>query len=141
RNIETSDTTNNGHGSAIVDGTYIAPNGKKYIITYDSTRKQFTSANFITPKFFPTLDILKYTINIANPAGSSYVDGKTIKARWGRVPLDGTRQSSPYTAPNHKVFYFFKTMKGQYSSYTFTTEKYFSDLASLKEHIYIRNLK
>lgn len=61
------ENTDNVHGAAIVDGIYTAPNGKAYSITYDDVRNQFTSPNFTTPKYFPTLDILKYTIDIANP--------------------------------------------------------------------------
>ncbi|MEI6672117.1 MAG: hypothetical protein WCL02_01855 [bacterium] len=53
--------------------------------------------------------------------------------------MDGTRQTSPYTAPNHKVFYFFKTMEGQFSSYTFTSEKYFDSLEAVKEYIHNSN--
>jgi hypothetical protein len=58
-----------GIGSApwIVNGVYTAPNGKRYTITYDSAKRQFTSTNFITPKYFPTLDTLKYLIDISNP--------------------------------------------------------------------------
>ena len=130
-----------GLGSApwIVNGVYTAPNGKRYTITYDSAKRQFTSTNFITPKYFPTLDVLKYTIDINNRAGSQYSNAKTIQARWGRISIDGTRQTSPYTAPNRKVYYFFKTIDGQYSSYTFTTEKYFNSLEEAKEYVYNSN--
>ncbi len=125
--------------SRINNGIYTAPNGKKYPITYNSTKKQFTSSSFLTPKYFPTLDVLKYTIDIANPAWSKYSAAKTIKARRGKLVLDGTWQTSPYTAPNHKVFYFFKTIEGKYSSYTFTVEKYFDSLEEVKEYIYNNN--
>jgi len=134
-----SDNTDISNTSRIVNGIYTAPNGKKYTITYDSVKKQFTSRNFITPKYYPTLDVLKYDIDRNNPVWSQYANAKTIKARWGKISIDGTRQTSPYTAPNHKVFYFFKTTAGQYSSYTFTTEKYFDDLEAVKEHIYNNN--
>ncbi len=123
----------------IINGIYTAPNGKKYTIMYDSTRNQFTSSNFLTPKYFPTLDVLKYTIDINNPVGSSYSSAKTIKARWWVVPMDGQRQTSPYTAPNHKVFYFFKTLDGQYSSYTFTSVRYFDSLEATKGFIHDSN--
>ncbi|HBB04562.1 TPA: hypothetical protein DCZ39_06855 [Patescibacteria group bacterium] len=114
--------------SWIINNIYTAPNGKRYTITYDSGRRQFTSTNFLTPKYFPTLDVLKYTIDINNPGGSTYLNAKVIQARWGRISIDGTRQTSPYTAPNRKVFYFFKTIEGQYSSYTFGAERYFDSL-------------
>ena len=127
--------------SWIVNGVYTAPNGKKYTITYDSKKQQFTSTNFITPKYFPTLDVLKYTIDMSNPVWSAYANAKTIKARWGKVAIDGTRQTSAYTAPNRKVFYFFKTMAGKYSSYTFSSEKYFDSLEATKAHIYANNPK
>jgi hypothetical protein len=134
-----SSTTDISRASRIVHGIYTAPNGKKYTITYDATKRQFTSSNFLTPKYFPTLDVLKYTIDIANPSWSSYLNAKTIKARWWRIAIDWTRQTSPYTAPNGKVFYFFKTMEGQFSSYTFTVEKYFDSLDATKEYIHNSN--
>jgi hypothetical protein len=62
-----NNTTDLDDVSWIVNGVYTAPNGKKYTITYNSTKKQFTSTNFITPKYFPTLDVLKYTIDMSNP--------------------------------------------------------------------------
>lgn len=125
--------------SRIVNGVYTAPNGKKYTITYDSAKWQFTSTNFITPKYYPTLDVLKYDIDRNNPAWSAYANAKVIQARWGKISIDGTRQTSPYTAPNRKVFYFFKTVSGRFSSYTFTTEKYFDSLNDVKKHIYDNN--
>ena len=63
-----TNTTDISTTSRIVNGIYTAPNGKKYTITYDSVKKQFTSTNFTTPKYFPTLDVLRYSIDIANPA-------------------------------------------------------------------------
>ncbi|MCX6825055.1 MAG: leucine-rich repeat protein [candidate division SR1 bacterium] len=140
RTNQGSNTTIEGT-SRIINGVYTAPNGKHYTITYNSAKAQFTSTNFITPKYFPTLDVLKYTIDLSNPAGSSYLAAKTIRARWGRISIDGTRQTSPFTAPNHKVFYFFKTTGGKYSSYTFTTEKYFDTLELAKENIHNNNLR
>lgn len=141
RYYDEGDFWNDGIGNVswIINGVYTAPNGKKYPITYDSAKRQFTSTNFITPKYFPTLDVLKYTIDIYNRAETNYLNAKTIQARWWRISIDGTRQTSPYTAPNHKVFYFFKTIEWQYSSYTFTTEKYFDNLNDVKKHIYDNN--
>lgn len=123
----------------IVNGIYTAPNGKKYPITYDSSKQRFTSSNFVVPKYFPTLDTLKYIIDINNPVWSSYANSKAILARWKNAAIDGTRQSSPYTAPNKKTFYFFKTITGRYSSYTFTSERYFDSLDATKEFIYNNN--
>lgn len=137
----TTTSTSISDTSWIVNGVYTAPNGKKYTIKYDSTRKQFTSTNFLTPKYYPTLDVLKFDIDRSNPVWSKYISAKTIKARWGKVSIDGTWQTSAYTAPNRKVFYFFKTTDGQVSSYTFTAEKYFDDLDSAKEYIHNANLK
>jgi len=125
--------------SWIVNGIYTAPNGKKYTITYDSSKQWFTSTNFVVPKYFPTLDTLKYIIDINNPAGSQYANAKTILARWKSASIDGTWQTSPYTAPNKKVFYFFKDINERYSSYTFTTERYFDSLDDVKEFIYNSN--
>jgi len=51
----------------IVNGIYTAPNGKKYPITYDSSKQRFTSSNFVVPKYFPTLDTFIYIIDINNP--------------------------------------------------------------------------
>jgi len=123
----------------IINGVYTAPNGKRYIITYDSSKQRFTSTNFVVPKYFPTLDTLKYIIDINNPLGSQYANAKPILARWKNASIDGTRQTSPYTAPNRKVFYFFKNIEGQYSSYTFTVERYFDNLEAMKEFIYNSN--
>lgn len=125
----------------IINGIYTAPNGKKYRITYDSSTKRFTSTNFVVPKYFPTLDTLKYIIDINNPAWSQYINAKPILARWKNANIDGTRQTSPYTAPNKKVFYFFKDITGKYSSYTFTSERYFNSLNEVKEFIYNSNKK
>lgn len=125
----------------VINGTYTAPNGKKYKIAYDSSTKRFTSTNFVVPKYFPTLDTLKYIIDINNPAGSQYVNAKPILARWKNANIDGTRQTSPYTAPNKKVFYFFKDITERYSSYTFTSERYFNSLNDVKEFIYNSNKK
>lgn len=125
----------------IKNGIYTAPNGKKYIITYDSTTQRFTSTNFVVPKYFPTLDTLKYIIDINNPAGSQYANAKPILARWKNARIDGIWQTSPFTAPNKKVFYFFKDINGRYSSYTFTSERYFSSLDDVKEFIYNSNKK
>ena len=136
-----SSNTDISNTSRIIHGIYTAPNGKKYTITYDAVKRQFTSSNFLTPKYFPTLDVLRYTIDTANPSWSNYLNAKTIKARWWRIAIDWTRQTSPYTAPNGKVFYFFKTMEGQFSSYTFTVEKYFDSLDATKVHVYTNNSK
>lgn len=123
----------------IINGIYTAPNGKRYTITYDSSKQRFTSTNFVTPKYFPTLDTLKYIIDINNPVGTQYLNAKSILARFKNASIDGTWQTSPYTAPNHKVFYFFKSIDGRYSSYTFTTERYFDSLEAVKEYIYNSN--
>lgn len=123
----------------IIDGVYTAPNGKKYTIRYDSTKQRFTSTNFVVAKYFPTLDTLKYIIDINNPVGSQYVNSKPISAWFRNVAIDGTRQTSPYTAPNKKVYYFFKTIDAKYSSYTFSVEKWFSSLDDVKQFIYNNN--
>ena len=133
-------SSNNIDGTRwIVNGIYIAPNGKRYPITYDSSKQRFTSSNFVVPKYFPTLDTLKYIIDINNPVWSKYTNSKSILARWKNAAIDWTRQSSPYTAPNKKSFYFFKTITGKYSSYTFTSERYFDSLDATKEFIYNSN--
>jgi len=125
----------------IINNIYTAPNGKKYTITFDAIKRQFTSPNFLTPQYFITLNALKYIIDLHNPAWSRYLSSKPIKARWGNIHIDWTRQTSPYIAPNRKVFYFFKTMEGKISSYTFTVEKYFNDLHSAKEFLHNTNLR
>jgi len=125
----------------IINGIYTAPNGKRYTITYDSSKQRFTSTNFIVPKYFPTLDVLKHIIDINNPIWSQYSNAKPILARWKTATIDGTRQTSPYTAPNRKVFYFFKTIDDKYTSYTFTSEKWFDSLNDVKEFIFNSNKK
>ncbi len=134
-----TDNTNIGNTVRIVNGVYTAPNGKRYTIRYDSARMQFTSPNFMTPKFFATLDVLRNTIDIYNPLWSQYASAKPILARWWVLAMEGQRTTSPYTAPNRKVFYFFKTIDGQYSSYTFTTPRYFDSLEGVKEFIFNTN--
>ncbi len=126
---------NVGTTPRIINNIYTAPNGKKYTITYDSSKQRFTSTNFVVPKYFPTLDTLKYIIDINNPVGTKYANAKPILARRKHASIDGTWQSSPYTAPNKKAFYFFKTIDERYSSYTFTSERYFNSLLDVKEFI------
>lgn len=117
---------------------HVAPNGKVYQIVYNSTTKLYTSPNFIIPKTFSTLDAIRNHIDINNGWSGVY-GGSFSSTAWWNHTVDQTRQSAPYTAPNGKVYYLFRTTDGRYSSYTFTAAKYFISLEALKNHIYQRN--
>lgn len=138
RNREEADTPDTPDVLWIVNGKYTAPNGKQYTIIYDSSRKQFTSTDFTPPTYSATLNDLKHIIDADNPIITITTDTKN---RWWNISLDTIRQTSPYTAPNGKVFSFFKTSEGKYSSYAFTTETYFDALESAKKYIYTNNKK
>ena len=114
---------------------YVAPNGRVYRVTYDSTKKTYTSPDFMIKKTFATLEAMKAYIDVNN--GGTY--GSTSGAGWNTAGIDATRQSAPYIAPNGKSYRLFKTTDGRYSSYNFSTAKYFVSVDALKNHIYQRN--
>lgn len=117
-------------GSSSSSDTYTAPNGKEYPITKDSDG--YTSSKFIKTKYFDTRDELETYIDKNNPK-SVYVGGD--------YAIDQSRSSSTYTAPNGKVYNFFKTTKGKYGSSNFATAKLFDDVATMKKHIEVNNPK
>lgn len=115
---------------------YVAPNGKVYQVTYNTTTKTYTSPNFIFKKTFTTLAAMKAYID-TNNGGGAWTSGWTFSASAGRShTVDTTRQSAPYQAPNGKSYRLFKTTDGRYSSYDFSSAKYFISVDALKSHIY-----
>jgi hypothetical protein len=46
--------------------TYIAPNGKQYIVEYNDDRLAYTSPNFMYEKYFPTWETFTAHIDINN---------------------------------------------------------------------------
>ncbi len=117
-------------GSSSSSDTYTAPNGKEYPITKDSDG--YTSSKFIKTKYFDTRDELETYIDKNNPK-SVYVGGD--------YAIDQSRSSSTHTAPNGKVYNFFKTTTGKYGSSNFATAKLFDDVATMKKHIDANNPK
>lgn len=113
---------------------YVAPNGKVYQITYNNTTKLYTSPNFIYPKTFASLDAMKSYIAANN--WWSYWWGSFSSTAGRNHTIDQNWQSSPYTAPNGKVYRLFKTTDDRYSSYNFVSAKYFISVDALKNHIY-----
>ena len=115
---------------------YVAPNGKVYQVTYNTTAKTYTSPNFIFKKTFTTLAAMKAYIDVNN-GGGVWVSGWTFSAAAGRShTVDTTWQSAPYQAPNGKTYRLFRTTDGRYSSYDFSSAKYFISVDALKSHIY-----
>jgi len=85
---------------------HTAPNGKKYTITYDTSRSCYISPQFVSSsKCFVDLAIMKNHININNPKRDHIVD-----TSWS---------TSAYTAPNSKVYNIQKTTDNRYFSYRF----------------------
>ncbi len=101
--------------------TYIAPNGKKYLVRFDDNRFAYTSPNFIYPKYFPTRELFKRHIDINNPW--NYYDG-----------ISG----DTITAPNGKK-YTIHTENGKWTSHNMLHKKYFDTRDQIIEHIVINN--
>ena len=90
------------------------------------------------PKSFATVAAMIAYIDVNNGGawGGGYVGGGVS---WNHATIDTTWQSAPYTAPNKKVYYLFKTVDGRYSSYTFSSAKYFDSLENVRTYIYNNN--
>lgn len=101
--------------------TYIAPNGKSYLVQFDDNRFAYTSPDFTYRKYFPTWELFKRHIDINNP-GSYYdwVSGDTI------------------TAPNGKT-YTIHTENSKRTSNDMMYKKYFDTRDKIIEHISINN--
>jgi hypothetical protein len=116
---------------------YVAPNGKVYAISYNSTTKLYTSPDFMFPKTFTTLDAMKSYIDVNNGGWGSSL--WTASGKWWNHTVDTSWQASPYTAPNGKVYSFFKTTDNRYASYNFISAKYFDSPQSMIMYININN--
>jgi len=120
---------------------YVAPNGKVYILSYSKTYLNYTSLNFVKPKYFATLQTLKAHIDANNwwtdksAMYKGYIVGSSYTRPTWNHTVDTTRTSIAYTAPNGKVYDLFKTTDGRYSSYDFAFAKYFNTLDEIKSHI------
>ncbi|MFA5747875.1 MAG: right-handed parallel beta-helix repeat-containing protein [Candidatus Absconditabacterales bacterium] len=112
---------------------HVAPNGKVYTITYNSSTKLYTSPNFIYPKTFKNLQDLRSYIDINN-GGTTYYSSSTTDS------VDTSRNAS-YVAPNGKFYKIYRTTDGRYSSYNFIYKNYFDSFESTKNYIYINNKK
>lgn len=109
-----------------VTDLHTAPNGKRYVISYDDTKRCYYSRNFQNPaKCFGNIDAIKSYINTNNQKRSHTVDT--------------TRSMADYTAPNGKVYRIQKTTDGKYYSYKFIGPKYFNTLTEIKSYIDKRN--
>jgi len=113
----------------ISDGdVHTAPNGKRYIITYDTAKACYTSPNFLTPnKCFPVLATMK-----------TYIDANNTT--WTHT-VDTTRSTPNYMAPNGKTYKIQKTTTGKYFSYRFIAPKYFNSLKETQDYIKKNNPK
>ncbi len=111
--------------------SYIAPNGKEYTIKFVSG-DGYTSTKFVKAKYFDTRDEIETYIDKNNPK-SVYVGGD--------YAIDQSRSSSPYTAPNGKVYNFFKTTTWKYGSNNFASAKLFDNIDTMKKHISVNNPK
>jgi hypothetical protein len=112
---------------------HVAPNGKVYTITYNSSTKLYTSPNFIYPKTFKNLQDLRSYIDINN-WWTTYYSSSTTDS------VDTSRNAS-YVAPNGKFYKIYRTTDGRYSSYNFIYKNYFDSFESTKNYIYINNKK
>lgn len=100
---------------------HIAPNGKIYNLI--GQYGGYSAEEFISPKYFDSLQWIKYYIDIKNPA-------KTI---W-RHDVDNLFMPIVYAAPNGKEYKIYKTNRW-FMSYKLMNVKYFDTLSSLQSYI------
>lgn len=100
---------------------HVAPNGKIYNII--GQYGGFSAQEFISPKYFDSLEGIKSYINIKNPA-------KTI---WTHS-IDTAFFPIVYAAPNGKEYRIYKTNRW-YMSYKLMKVQYFSTLSEIKSYI------
>lgn len=100
---------------------HIAPNGKIYNLI--GQYGGYSAEEFISPKYFDSLQGIKYYIDIKNPA-------KTI---W-KHDVDNLFMPIVYAAPNGKEYRIYKTNKW-FMSYKLMNVKYFDSLSWLKTYI------
>jgi len=100
---------------------HIAPNGKIYTIT--GQYGGFSAKEFITPKYFDSLQWIKHYIDIKNPA----------TVIW-KHSIDISFFPIVYAAPNGKEYRIVKTDRW-YMAYKLMKVQYFTTLAEIKQHI------
>jgi len=108
----------------------VAPNGKQYQIR--KTAQWYTSYDFLTIRFFDTLDAIRKHIDINNPA---------IKTR--DHELDSDFESEIYTASNGKEYKIQRVIVDgndeKYMSYMFVYPAYFDSLDEIQLFIDSKN--
>jgi len=100
---------------------HVAPNWKIYYI--QSTTNWYTASNFITKKYFTTIQALNAYIDKNNPAQNL----------WNHT-IDTSFSPLIYSAPNGKVYTIYKTNRW-YMSYRLIDVHYFQTLATIQAYI------
>ena len=117
-NDSRSDTLNN-------DQKHIAPNGKIYTIA--GSNGAYTSPEFVSAKYFDSMDgILRY------------IDGKNPAKEIWNHQVDTSFTPITYAAPNGKEYKIYKTNRW-YMSYKLMKVKYYETLSELENHITTQN--
>lgn len=113
------------------DYIYTAPNGKKYSVAYKAWL-WYSSINFSVSnqtKYFASKKDIEEFIDKNNPWNSL------------NYTVDNSRSTSPYKAPNGKIYNLFKTTTGKFWSYNMVVPKLFDTLKILQDHINKNNPK
>ncbi|MDD3262727.1 MAG: hypothetical protein PHR61_02670 [Candidatus Absconditabacteria bacterium] len=113
------------------DYIYTAPNGKKYSVAYKAGLG-YSSINFSVSnqtKYFASKKDIEEFIDKNNPGNSL------------NYTVDNSRSTSPYKAPNGKIYNLFKTTTGKFGSYNMVVPKLFDTLKILQDHINKNNPK
>lgn len=126
----TIDTNSSG---TINTWAYIAPNCKEYAVSYDYTKEAYTSPTFHVITFFAHRDALTRYIDSKNPGDCHITTYATVT--WVFTNTD----PSKHIAPNGKV-YMIQSSTQWYTSTTFSTVKYFTTLAELRNYINSKNI-
>lgn len=100
---------------------HVAPNGKIYKLI--GQYGGYSAEEFISPKYFDSLQSIKTYIDLRNPA-------KTI---WNHT-IDTLFLPIVYAAPNGKEYKIYKTNRG-FMSYKLMKVQYFTNLGELKNYI------
>jgi hypothetical protein len=113
------------------DYIYTAPNGKKYSVAYKAWL-WYSSINFSVSNqtnYFASKKDIEEFIDKNNPWNSL------------NYTVDTSRSTSPYKAPNGKIYNLFKTTTGKFWSYNMVVPKLFDTLKLLQDHINKNNPK
>lgn len=109
--------------SYIATDVYTAPNGKKYLVKYDTDKYAYTSPDFMYEKFFPTWEYF-----------TSHIDINNMWPYFGIGKIDGEN----ITAPNEKT-YVIKQENGKWTSDAFINKKYFDTREQIIDYIFANN--